>query len=270
MKKINLLIVIFSLILFSDVRGQKAYYFQYNLYDSLPPTPVTLTEYHEWIKGEQYSLFTDEPSQEEITTEIVERDERGLPSRFKMDLTSKIKDHRFPIYRNSKKNYLLRTTIAPTGFLTEPKSIVMLEEMYSFDWVITGEQKYIDSLLCLRATTEFRCMEFEVWYSPDIPISSGPFFLHGLPGLIIEASFYGGMKTYKLEHFGKLEKPMLNMKNLGFKQLNYNQLPHHCDLKEDFEDYLAIIKAQFGGPDCTNCDMILHNLSWPECWDDCE
>lgn len=55
------------------------------------------------------------------------------------------------------------------------------------DWQLQDEWKEILSMRCQKATTTFGGRDWEVWFSPDIPLPMGPWLLHGLPGLIIEA-----------------------------------------------------------------------------------
>src|SRR5690606_20909124 len=52
---------------------------------------------------------------------------------------------------------------------------------------LTNEKRMISDIECLKATTTFRGIQWEVWYAPSIPYPYGPWKLHGLPGLIIEA-----------------------------------------------------------------------------------
>lgn len=54
-------------------------------------------------------------------------------------------------------------------------------------WDITGETKTIAGYECIKATVDFRGRKWIAWFAPDIPLSYGPWKLHGLPGLIIQA-----------------------------------------------------------------------------------
>src|SRR5699024_3278417 len=57
----------------------------------------------------------------------------------------------------------------------------------SLDWQITDENKEIGGYIAIKAEVTFRGRDFEVWFTPEIPISAGPWKLYGLPGLILEA-----------------------------------------------------------------------------------
>ncbi|MBC3846184.1 GLPGLI family protein [Winogradskyella echinorum] len=64
---------------------------------------------------------------------------------------------------------------------------IVREKDINFNWQITKETKTIGNYLCYKATTEnFRGRNYEVWFTYDIPIATGPWKFHGLPGLIIE------------------------------------------------------------------------------------
>lgn len=55
------------------------------------------------------------------------------------------------------------------------------------NWKLSQEKKIISGVECFKATTRFRGVDWEAWYAPSVPYPYGPWKLHGLPGLIIEA-----------------------------------------------------------------------------------
>lgn len=59
------------------------------------------------------------------------------------------------------------------------------EERTDFDWAIQEETKEINGLSAQKATVNFGGRSWIAWFSPDIPISKGPYKFSGLPGLII-------------------------------------------------------------------------------------
>ena len=54
-------------------------------------------------------------------------------------------------------------------------------------WTLTDDTLTVSSYLCQQATATFRGVEWNVWYTEEIPSSSGPWRLLGLPGLILKA-----------------------------------------------------------------------------------
>lgn len=74
-------------------------------------------------------------------------------------------------------------------------------------WHITDSIKRIMGYECIFAYTEYRGRRWDVWYTPEIPISDGPWKLCGLPGLIIYATDSRGHYLY--------EAISLRVNNLG-------------------------------------------------------
>ncbi|MDL2239137.1 GLPGLI family protein [Bacteroidales bacterium OttesenSCG-928-K22] len=55
-------------------------------------------------------------------------------------------------------------------------------------WTITTDTLSIALYLCIKATCNYRGRNWEVWFTPSVPINAGPWKLSGLPGLILKAS----------------------------------------------------------------------------------
>lgn len=62
-----------------------------------------------------------------------------------------------------------------------------MEEVEPIKWEITTEEKQIEGMKVIKATTNYKERDWEVWYTPEIPHPAGPALLRGLPGLILEA-----------------------------------------------------------------------------------
>lgn len=79
------------------------------------------------------------------------------------------------------------------GLLTASLCIVNTEYRYSepiprIDWKLHADTtRRILGYTCQRATAEFRGRRWSVWFTPEIPLSRGPWKLGGLPGLILQA-----------------------------------------------------------------------------------
>lgn len=58
---------------------------------------------------------------------------------------------------------------------------------------------------CKMATTFFRGRSYTAWFTPDIPISDGPYKFRGLPGLIL--MIYDSQGFHKFEMVGISSKP---------------------------------------------------------------
>lgn len=61
------------------------------------------------------------------------------------------------------------------------------EPLDQLPWVLVHERKKIDGIECQKASAKYRGRDWTAWFAPDIPSETGPWRLHGLPGLILEA-----------------------------------------------------------------------------------
>jgi GLPGLI family protein len=53
------------------------------------------------------------------------------------------------------------------------------------EWTITNEKKVINGFNCTKATSKEEDFMFTAWFTNEIPVSSGPAYFFGLPGLIV-------------------------------------------------------------------------------------
>ena len=60
------------------------------------------------------------------------------------------------------------------------------EKMPVQNWQLHNESITVAGHLCRKATCRFRGRDFVAWYTPDIPVSNGPWKFGGLPGLIMK------------------------------------------------------------------------------------
>ena len=74
------------------------------------------------------------------------------------------------------------------------RSPLLIEEpkLATQNWKLIDSTKKIGKFNCAYAKTIFRGRVYEAWYTTEIPISNGPWKLHGLPGLILEANTVDG------------------------------------------------------------------------------
>lgn len=61
------------------------------------------------------------------------------------------------------------------------------ESPMDWKWQIADSTKVILGYECIKATTNFHGRDWTVWFSPEIPLQTGPWKLCGLPGMIMEA-----------------------------------------------------------------------------------
>ncbi|MDR0294736.1 MAG: GLPGLI family protein [Prevotellaceae bacterium] len=85
-----------------------------------------------------------------------------------------------------------------------------VEEKLQFDWEIdNGAQKVILGMNYIKATCRYAGRDYEAWFTPDIPISDGPYKFSGLPGLIVKLQDSDEEHIFELQEVRKVNnKPM--------------------------------------------------------------
>ena len=65
----------------------------------------------------------------------------------------------------------------------------------SYKWKLTGKQRQIGAYLCQEATFQDSTENIKVWFTPMIPVMTGPDNYTGLPGMILHMDFDDGSRT---------------------------------------------------------------------------
>lgn len=63
----------------------------------------------------------------------------------------------------------------------------LIEDIVQPKWILINRKSIILGYSCQEASTTFKGRKYSVWFTPDIPCSSGPWKLKGLPGMILKA-----------------------------------------------------------------------------------
>ncbi|MBD5379256.1 MAG: GLPGLI family protein [Bacteroides sp.] len=120
------------------------------------------------------------------------------------------------------------------------------EELQTPEWTITDSVKTIIGYECFKATTDFKGRQWIAWFTPEIPISDGPWKLHGLPGLILEA--------YDISHDYEFDAKGIRTSGLGkvgyMEYDDYNTYTRNQHMKNWWkyknENFAAKIQAAYG------------------------
>lgn len=102
----------------------------------------------------------------------------GLPVIKKFTGARKITTSNIFQFQKEKKSFIKEFLII--NYLYE-------EPFEEIKWELTSETKSFDQIKCQKATARFKGRQWIAWFAPDIPFETGPWKLHGLPGLILEA-----------------------------------------------------------------------------------
>lgn len=83
------------------------------------------------------------------------------------------------------KNYPLGKMTVTDGIRND--HFIYQDTLNAQHWQIIDSTKTVLGYECQKAECDFRGRRWTAWFSPDIPVSNGPWKLGGLPGLILEA-----------------------------------------------------------------------------------
>lgn len=99
-----------------------------------------------------------------------------------------------PVFIHLKEQYLYYKSeyAAPPGEI-----FIFKETLPNIAWTIGTEQKVIGNYQCIAASGTFGGRIYDVWFTPEIPVSLGPYKLGGLPGMILEAASRDGKVSYQ-------------------------------------------------------------------------
>lgn len=69
------------------------------------------------------------------------------------------------------------------------------------EWSVKSDSKNINGYNCILATTKYGKYELEAWFTPEIPVSDGPYLFGGLPGLIVSLRDTENIHVFTLTEF---------------------------------------------------------------------
>jgi GLPGLI family protein len=135
----------------------------------------------------------------------------------------------FPKYKNTVGNRIVYD------------SYIYEEDIVTPKWKIEKEQVTILGYSCTKATTRFCGRNYTVWFSPDIPVSEGPWKFTGLPGLILRVHDDKGEVTFEctqIQNVGWSDPILKSVSNpqtiKTTKKKFYDQLKKYCDNPSGF------------------------------------
>lgn len=140
------------------------------------------------------------------------------------------------------------------------KLLYVKEETAQIKWSIKDSTKYVGNYKVRKATAAFRGRHYTAWFTPKIPVPYGPWKLHGLPGLILQAYDQSG-RIY----FSATEIIFTNIGTIGPIPLTGSEqvitLDQYKELLDNFKKYqqnstLKMIRPYVSSEDLA--DMTFH------------
>jgi GLPGLI family protein len=106
------------------------------------------------------------------------------------------------LYRDYKKNEIrVKDNINIHGF-------VYKDELKPQDWEILSDTTTLLGYHCQKAQCQWRGRDWVAWFTPEIPISEGPWKFYGLPGLITRLHDTQNHYRFELIGFQEIKEPI--------------------------------------------------------------
>jgi GLPGLI family protein len=197
-------------------------------------------------------VFTQEES---IATQgMIQKMDKNDPSRV---LSAQIEPKKkYAVYINLKTNRMMSRQKADTEL------VIVDDVLDKIVWKMLPQTRKIGNLKCQRAEAMVRGRFYTAWFAPEIPVRFGPWKLHGLPGLIVQAKSADNAVEFRFE---SLKMPaddsykiapleaLPNMKTVNEKGFLERK-------KQNEENFLKMLKAD----PITQKGTIVSQVKWIE------
>ena len=124
------------------------------------------------------------------------------------------------IYQNEDKIFCdlkNKKKIEQREFMT--RMFIIESELADTAWKLTGNQKTILNYPCMEATKTDKDRKVSAWFTPAIPVSSGPDKYETLPGMVLSVDVNNGERTITATsvEFSAVDKSLLAKPKEGKK-----------------------------------------------------
>lgn len=137
------------------------------------------------------------------------------------------------------------------------------DKIENIDWILQDSLKTINGYRCSLAYTEFRGRTWYVWYTPEIPVSMGPWKIKGLPGLVLLATDSDLEFVFECQTISQQKEPIVrniynSHKISKGKYFQYERLCHEQPYVVASSGQEALVRV----PDGTGGYTILTDKNW--------
>ncbi len=118
------------------------------------------------------------------------------------------------------------------------------EPLAEMEWQIGDSVKIILGYECINAETDYHGRRWTAWFATDIPLAFGPWKLHGLPGLILEAEADNGnsFEATGIEKTNRIISPMYFSNEYD----NKDRKKALADTEYFLNNWESVLKAKYG------------------------
>ncbi len=208
----------------------------------------TFKGYSQLLAGEveyRYKIFYDKiytsqsfiSPQERDRTLLTWNNQEGYSTRMKLQFSPEKSIYTYgePYdignYSWRNEEFMIENDLQNKAFLklTEAmgKTFIIRDEMQPVKWRVMNELREILGHMCMKAVTTdtLKKQEIVAWFAADIPVSTGPEELYGLPGLILRYEVNGDQLIVEAEKItpGVPADPVKLPKKLKGKEVNQAQ-----------------------------------------------
>ena len=138
---------------------------------------------------------------------MVEEAKRGIMSF--PDASSKV---RYVVVKTDNQNS--RYFYTPNHM---PDPVLKVKDEREMNWEISKENINILGYKVQQATTFFAGRQWTAWFTPEIPISDGPYKFYGLPGLILKISDKTNTHSFEIFSIQKLKSNYFILNDNAYK-----------------------------------------------------
>lgn len=157
-----------------------AYYHFFHIRDTTN-TGVLWEEDFQMAFNSQQSVYTSSTKMMQDSIQMAKIEAAIKSGSSTMDMGVLLRTTNDNIYIDEKESTLyINKNFNQNGYLIK-------EALEKINWIIEQETQKILSYTCQKATGTYKGRTYTAWFTTDIPAGFGPWKLHGLPGLILEA-----------------------------------------------------------------------------------
>ena len=222
-KFIQSIVFFLVLISFQKIKAQNDFHLivKYNYRVQLDELP----------RFERYSYL-----QATSSTSVYEVDALNKYNNDYLDDVSNKSENNFVIKARSNDFYYkdLKNEIMIYPEMISMKFFNIKENLNIFDWELVEGEKEILGYKCYKAELNFRGRKYTAYYSPEVPISNGPWKFNGLPGLILE--IFDEKKEFVIN---ALEIKLLKNKSVSLAN------PYDSEKTISREEFIEIYKRKY-------------------------